>query len=89
MLFVVAMLVFAGGAVVAAAAVAHASAVSAFRAHDAFLSTAVVYHNLCGCGGKMSTGLTDAVCNEYRPLCRHFSRCADGVTDLINVPGPS
>ncbi len=45
MLLVVAMLVFAGGAVVTAAAVTRASAVSAFRAHDAFLSTAVVYHN--------------------------------------------
>ena len=35
MLLVVAMLVLAGGAVVAAASVACASAVSAFRAHDA------------------------------------------------------
>ena len=40
MLLVVAMLVFAGRAVVTAASVAHTSAVSAFRAHDAFLSTA-------------------------------------------------
>ena len=87
MLLVVAMLVFAGGAVVTAAAVTRASAVSAFRAHDAFLSSALVYHNLGGCGGKMSAEL--ACRNEYRPLFHHFSRCADGVTDLINVPGPS
>ena len=88
MLLVVAMLVFAGRAVVAAAAIARASAVSAFRAHDAFLSTAVVYHSLSGCGGKMSAALADAN-NEYRPLCHHFSRCAEGMTDLINTPGPS
>ena len=38
MLFIVAMLVFAGRAVITAASVAHTSAVSAFRAHVAFLA---------------------------------------------------
>ena len=37
---------------VATASVARASAVSAFRAHDAFLSTALVYHNSGGGGGE-------------------------------------
>ena len=27
--------------------------------------------------------------NEYRPLCHHFSRCAEGLTEFINAPGPS
>ena len=49
MLLIVAMLVFASRAVVTAAPIACASAVSAFRAHDAFLSTAVVYHNSNWC----------------------------------------
>ena len=39
-----------GGAAVTAAPIARASAVAAFRAHDAFLSTALVYHNSDGCG---------------------------------------
>ena len=52
MLLVVAMLVFADGAVVTAATVARASAISAFRAHDAFLSTALVYHNSGRGGGE-------------------------------------
>ena len=41
-----------GRTVVAAAPVARASAVSAFRAHDAFLSTALVYHNSGRGGGE-------------------------------------
>ena len=52
MLLVIAMFMLAGGAVVAAAPIARASAVSAFRAHDAFLSTALVYHNSGGRGGE-------------------------------------
>ena len=48
----------AGGAVVAAAPIAHASAVSAFRDHYAFLSMALVYHNLGGCGGGNVTAVT-------------------------------
>ena len=64
MLLVVAMLMFAGGAVVTAAAVTRASAVSAFRAHDAFLSSALVYHNLGGCGGEMSGLLNSPNVNE-------------------------
>lgn len=43
---------FPGRAVVAAASVARASAVSAFRDHYAFLSMAVVYHNSGGGGGE-------------------------------------
>ena len=42
----------AGRALAATATIARASAVSAFRAHDAFLSTAIVYHNLSGGGGE-------------------------------------
>ena len=38
--------------VVTAGTVAPASAVSAFRAHDAFLHTAVVYHNSERSGGE-------------------------------------
>ena len=67
MLLVVAMLVFAGRAVVAAASVAHASTVSAFRAHDAFLSLALVYHNLSECGGKMSAAQF-AKCKRIRSI---------------------
>ena len=67
MLLVVAMLVFAGGAVVATAAVGRASAVSAFRAHDAFLSLALVYHNSGGCGGKMSAAQF-AKCKRIRSI---------------------
>ena len=52
MLLVVAKFKLASGAVVAAAPIAHASAVSAFHAHDAFLSMAPVYHNSGGCGGE-------------------------------------
>ena len=55
MLLVVAMFVLAGGAVVAAAPVARASTVFAFRTHDAFLFTAVVYHNSGRCGGGNMT----------------------------------
>ena len=39
-----------GRAVVAASAVARTSAVSAFRAHDAFFSTAPLYHSSGGYG---------------------------------------
>ena len=66
-LLVVTMLVLAGGAVVATASVARASAVSAFRAHDAFSPLAVVYHNLDGCGGKMSAAQF-AKCKRIRSI---------------------
>jgi len=66
MLLVVAVFVFAGRAVVAAASVAGASAVSAFRTHDTFLSTAVVYHNSGRCGGKMSAAISDADSNSIK-----------------------
>ena len=52
MLLVIAMFMLAGGAVVAATPIARAAAVSAFRAHDAFLSTALVYHNSGRGGGE-------------------------------------
>ena len=45
----------AGRAVVTAASVARASAVSAFRAHDAFLSAAVVYQIKAGVLKLLST----------------------------------
>ena len=54
-LLVVAVLMLPRGRMDAARAVARTSAISAFRTHDACLSTALVYHNL---GGRGSGNVT-------------------------------
>ena len=55
MLLVAAKFMLPRRAVVTIAPIARASAVSAFRTHDVFLSTALVYHNSGGGGGGEKT----------------------------------